>query len=128
MTLSRSSIRILLVLWIGTMALAGFALLQDPTGDGFTRGLNRIMGFLSWQLAGAILALGLWIGTRGLPKGDVLRRFGRVPGWWSLGLLGIVLIWIAIGVIGAEMGRSNAIEAAPPATPTQPAQTVVPTE
>ena len=81
--LSRPTLWILLALWGFAMLLSARALTADPTGDGFVRGLNRVMGFLSWQLAGAVLSLGLWFGSKPLPKGDILRRLGRAPGWWG---------------------------------------------
>ncbi len=31
--------------------------LTEPTGDGFTRGLNRLEGFFLWQIVAVILAL-----------------------------------------------------------------------
>lgn len=110
MRLSRSSILILLALWVAAMVLSGLALMADPTGDGFTRGLNRIMGFLSWQAAGMILALGLWIGVRPLPRGELLRWLGRAPGWWAMGVAALVVLWIAVGVIGSQIGQSRALD------------------
>jgi hypothetical protein len=86
----------LLVLWTITMAVSLWWLCADATGDGFTRGLNRVMGFLGWQLAGALLALPLWKGVREL--GGWRRWLGRVPAIWALGLIGAVVLYILIGV------------------------------
>jgi uncharacterized membrane protein YhaH (DUF805 family) len=105
MRLSRSSFWILMILWVGAMGLSGLALTAEPTGDGFTRGLNRIMTFLSWQLGGAIIALGLWIAVQPVPKGDLYRWIGRGPGWWALLLLAVFVGFIAYGVIGSQMGN-----------------------
>ncbi len=101
MPLKRSTIWILLAVWAVAMVLSGLALLEPPEGDGFTRGLNRIMSFLSWQIAGALIALGLWFGVRPLDPGDVLRRLGRLTGWWAMALFGLVAIWVLVAVIGS---------------------------
>ena len=98
MKVSRSTIWTLLALWLGAMGLSALALTAEPVGDGFTRGLNRITGFLSWQMAAAILAPILWLAVRPLPRGDRLRWMGRLPAWWALGVLLLVLVWIAIGL------------------------------
>jgi hypothetical protein len=71
----------------------GFALAADPTGDGFTRGLNRLTGFVGWQGGGDDPRAGAWLSARGLPRGDRLRWLARVPGWWALLLvLGIAIL------------------------------------
>lgn len=106
--LSRPVILVLLALWAGAMLLSGLALTAEPTGDGFTRGLNRITGFLGWQVAGAVLAMALWFGVRALPKGAALRWLGRAPGWWAIGIVALVVLWIAVGLIGAELGKMRA--------------------
>jgi len=86
----------LLILWAITMALSLWWLSAEATGDGFTRGLNRVVGFLGWQLAGAVLALPLWVGASAF---DGWRRwFGRVPAVWALGLIVVVGLYIVIGL------------------------------
>jgi len=70
----------LLALW--AMAFAGaFAAwwLTPPSGDGFTRGMNRITIFLGWQGIAGMLALATWGVGRGFPKGSPARRLSRWP-------------------------------------------------
>ncbi len=51
---------------------------SEPTGDGFTRGLNRVAGFFGWQLAAGAVALVIFLLGRRLPKGGA-RWLSRVP-------------------------------------------------
>ena len=66
----------------------------EPTGDGMTRGLNRLTSFLSWQMVAAFFAIGVWIAGNGLPKGSQARLFSRIPS-----VLAGVLILLALGVV-----------------------------
>lgn len=106
------------------MGLSIVAMGAEPDGSGFTRGMNRITGFLGWQMAAAVTALALWVGVRPLPRGDKLRRLGRVPGWWALALVLLVVGWFAVGVFGTEFsGRTVAPEDPPgPVTATTDTQ------
>lgn len=89
-------------LWLATMGLSGLSLWADPVGDGFTRGLNRVTGFLGWQLVGAVLALPLWLGTRRMATGGVVRWAGRVPGLWAVALCVGLVGYIAVGLVLAR--------------------------
>lgn len=89
---NRTAIWIVLALWAGAMGLSGLALTAEPTGDGFTRGLNRLSGFVGWQAAALILALIAWLSARPLPKGDRLRWLARAPGVWG----GVLIVGVAI--------------------------------
>lgn len=99
MQLSRRTIWILLAIWALAIGLSGMSLLEPAEGSGFTRGMNRLTGFLSWQMAAAVTALILWLGVRHLPRQDMLRRLGRIPGWWSLGLLAVIVALFAYGFL-----------------------------
>ncbi len=68
--------------------------ITEPTGDGMTRGLNRLTSFLSWQVVAAFFAIGVWIAGNGLPKGSQARLFSRIPS-----VLAGVLILLALGVV-----------------------------
>lgn len=94
---------LLLAAWIVTMALSVLSLTAEPTGDGFVRGLNRVTGFLGWQLAGAALSLVLWLRAGRLPREDLARWAGRGPAIWSL-LLG--LLFVGLIVYSAWIGRA----------------------
>lgn len=73
-----------LALWAVVMGASIVALNAEPTGDGFVRGMNRVTGFLLWQLAAAMIAAALWISSSALPKGSLMRWLVRVPGWWCV--------------------------------------------
>lgn len=87
--------RILLVLWAAAVAMSlWYLFMVEATGDGFTRGLNRLTGFLGWQLVAAILAGSIWWTGRGLARGRPLRWASRVPG-----LLVLALVVLIAGMI-----------------------------
>ena len=87
-----------LALWVAAMAASALAWFEPPTGDGFTRGMNRTAGFARWQLAAGVLALVAWTVSHPLPPDSTLRRLSRVPAWWCLvlmaGFAGIVAITV----------------------------------
>lgn len=91
---------LLLVAWLVAMGASGLALAAEPTGDGFTRGMNRVTGFLAWQLGAAVLAIGAWIAGRPLQTGRLLRWLARVPGWWCVAMLAAFAGMVAVLVFG----------------------------
>lgn len=109
---NRRAIWIVLVLWTGAVVMSALALTAEPTGDGFTRGLNRLSGFIGWQALALILALAAWMASRPLPKSDLLRWLGRVPGWAAMALIVFIAGMIAVGVM---MNRPP--DATPPDAP-----------
>lgn len=52
---------------------------MEPTGDGFTRGMNRLLHFLGWQAIAACLALAAFGVGRSWPKGSGTRLVSRIP-------------------------------------------------
>jgi hypothetical protein len=111
MTGNRAAIWIVLALWGLAMGLSALAMTAEPIGDGFTRGLNRVTGFVQWQAAGMVLALIGWFAARSLPEGDRLRWLARMPGWWT----GVLLLGLAIYVAAsAWLGNRPPPEASLP--------------
>ncbi|MEM6833803.1 MAG: hypothetical protein ACFBZ9_11470 [Sphingomonadales bacterium] len=82
------------VLWAGLCIYSFYAAMNTPpTGDGFTRGLNRIVLFLTWHGAAIATAIGLCIvGWRLEEKG--WRWLSRTPI-----LLHVVATTIFFGVV-----------------------------
>ncbi|MEM1272209.1 MAG: hypothetical protein AAGF88_00245 [Pseudomonadota bacterium] len=97
------------------MLLSGLALTADATGDGFTRGLNRLMGFLLWQCAATALAILLFVLSRRLGIGG-LRRAARLPAALA------VLFWVLlVGSIAVAVWSNRPSDSQPnPAPTTQP--------
>ncbi len=75
-----TALQILLLLWVAVMAMSflGFAM-TEPSGDGFTRGINRVTTFLSWQVAGLVLALLCLFLRAPVQRGRPLRWMALVP-------------------------------------------------
>jgi len=96
----RAAIWLVLVAWCLAMVASGLALAAEPVGDGFTRGMNRTIGFLGWQLGAAMLALVAWLAARPLPRGALLRRLAFVPGWWCVGLLVVFAGLVGVALLG----------------------------
>ena len=79
-TRRHTGLKILLLLWLAVMAGSFLAFqLTDETGDGFTRGLNRVMTFLGWQFAGLIIALLCLFLRAKVDRGRPLRWIALVP-------------------------------------------------
>lgn len=72
----------ILALWVLTF---GWSVIgawgMESSGDGFTRGLNRVTHFLGWQAIAACLALAAFGVGRGWPKGSGARAVSRLPLW-----------------------------------------------
>ena len=88
-------VALLLAIWAGLFiwSFIGFSA-TEPTGDGFTRGFNRVSGFLLWQFAAGIVAVPAYMVGREQPRGSALRWASRLP----LALATALLLAIA-GVI-----------------------------
>ncbi|MEL7027306.1 MAG: hypothetical protein AAGO57_08790 [Pseudomonadota bacterium] len=59
---------------------------MEPTGDGFTRGSNRLVNFLGWQAIATCLALAAFGVGRAWPKGSGTRVVSRLPLWLACAL------------------------------------------
>ncbi len=61
-----------------------------PTGEGFTRGTNRVVTYLGWQGVAGMVAIAVWGVGRGWPKGSSARWLSVVP--MALALLHVAAI------------------------------------
>lgn len=69
-----------LALWALAYGASLWALFwTEPNGDGFTRGLNRVAGFMGWQLLAAFLAVVAWAAGRRAEVTTPIRWLSRVP-------------------------------------------------
>lgn len=88
---------VLLALWAAAcLASLWYLFFVGPTGDGFTRGLNRVAGFVGWQLAAAVLALMTWWAGRDLTRGSLLRWLSLIPGFAALAVTAgmcVLVLW-----------------------------------
>jgi len=76
-------------------------IITDPSGDGFTRGLNRLTTFLGWQFAAGILAVIIWSLGKHFGAGSKGRWLCRTP---ILLALGLVLFVVGIITFAAMKG------------------------
>lgn len=82
---------VLLALWLGAWGYSVYYLLTTaPEGSSFTRGMNRISGFLGWQGVAAMLAFACWGIGWSFPKGTGIRRVSMVPMGMALALILVV--------------------------------------
>jgi len=77
---------ILLALWAIAVGLSVLPMLEPPTGDGFTRGMNRITGFFQFHALALLIGLVIFA-FRGRAEGLWLRRLMLVPVSVALALL-----------------------------------------
>jgi len=86
--------------WAALFLASFVALLTEPSGDGFTRGLNRLASFMTWQGAAFGLAmLSALVTSRraGGPRNFKLIGYG--PLVVSVVLLGMLVAIIAFRVL-----------------------------
>lgn len=75
---SRTLLLVALGLWAAAFVWSYLQLwVTEPTGDGFTRGLNRVTALFGWQLVAAAMAIGIWFAGRKQP--GVNRWLTRAP-------------------------------------------------
>lgn len=99
----------ILAIWALAYAASLWALfVLEPSGDGFTRGLNRLSSFVGWQILAATLALIVWLLARPWASG-LIRWIARLPG-----LLAIALIGLIVGVIIWAQFKDHTPPASPP--------------
>ena len=90
---------VLIALWAAAWGYSLVAVFADPTGDGFSRGLNRVKGFLGWQGIAGMIALALWGVGREFDRNSGLRRISGVPLGMALALLlalGGAWLWVQV--------------------------------
>ena len=68
-----------------------FLLTVSPQGDGVTRGLNRISGFLGWQGLAGIIAFACWGIGWAFARSSSIRRISAVPMAMALALLMVMV-------------------------------------
>ena len=109
-------LQLLIVLWLAAYAASflQFAL-TGPAGDGFTRGLNRVMAFLGWQIGAGLIGCAIWIAGRDLPLGRAGRWLLRIPALLALALATAILAL----VLWARLAR-------PAPAPPEPAPVTMP--
>ena len=73
-------VALLLAIWAGLFvwSFIGFSA-TEPTGDGFTRGFNRVSTFLLWQFAAGIVAVPTYMVGREQARGSAMRWATRLP-------------------------------------------------
>lgn len=87
-----------LALWVLAFGWSVFSFAtMAPTGDGFTRGLNRVESFLGWQVVAALVATLAFAISRPWPVGHATRRIASVPFWIAVGEV-IVLVALILSV------------------------------
>lgn len=82
--------------WLACVIASLFALNVAPTGDSFLRGFNRISGFLAWQGAALVPAIGAaWaLKLVAPPRARILKVLGLTPS--VLSAIGVVIL---VGII-----------------------------
>ncbi|RVT85880.1 hypothetical protein DXV76_09065 [Rhodobacteraceae bacterium CCMM004] len=89
----------LLILWAAAYAASiVIPALTERTGDGFTRGLNRVSLFFGWQLGAGLLALALLAVRTQLAPGG-LRKLTLIPAILAGALFGMILAAILWGMV-----------------------------
>lgn len=85
----------LLAVWALVFAWSFVALFTTPiSGDGFTRGLDRLLALAGWQVVAAAMAFVIWVAGERLGKG-AQRNLSRLPLLLSA-LLAIVVLVVGV--------------------------------
>ena len=90
----------------------------EPTGDGFTRGLNRLGAALGWQAAASLFALLAFVtGVGKLSSNLLLKWVSRIPGIIQL----LLILFIAGLIVYLRVSKPAPASEAPATPPTQTA-------
>jgi ABC-type sugar transport system permease subunit len=93
-----------IVVWASLFAFSIIAgVSEEPTGDGFTRGMNRTAVFVKWQAAAFVVSLMSFFMTR--KKQDDLSATLRFVGKAPLYAHGAVLVFVVGAVVYAVLAK-----------------------
>jgi hypothetical protein len=81
-------------LFMVVYGFAAFATLE-PSGSGFTRGLNRITAFLGWQFAALLAAAVAFARRPGAKDAGLIYWLSRIPLWLSGSFFALLVIFLA---------------------------------
>lgn len=99
----------------------------EPTGSGFTRGMNRVGAWLQWQGIALLVAAGVWLVARRLDGGERgYRRLGRAPLVVSGLLLGLLCLAYLGLIIYANVNKPSPDPVTSGQSTTRPAETYSP--
>jgi hypothetical protein len=86
--------------WLGLYAGSILTLiLTEPTGSGFTRGSNRLMDVLLWQVLAVVPAVLLALEVRGVGFSRAIYWLARVPALLAVLLFGGILVLFAWAIL-----------------------------
>jgi len=90
----------LLALWVAAFGYSIIFAATTPTsGDGFTRGMNRITGFLGWQGVAGTLAFACWGVGWSFERGLGIRRISTVPLGMALLVILAIIGWTVVAMV-----------------------------
>ncbi|WP_428409242.1 hypothetical protein [Hyphococcus sp.] len=103
-TLSTFIIWTCAIVWVALAVQGVFAYMTlEPSGDGFTRGLNRVMEFLRWEAIALAAAVIGFLAGRNRPKGDLSHFAARWPLYLSGGFFLLLIVLYVGAVIAARL-------------------------
>ncbi|MAM60390.1 hypothetical protein [Maritimibacter sp. UBA3975] len=113
---AKTALRIGLTLWTLAfiVSFVDFGL-TEPSGDGFTAGLNKVAKFVVWQGVAAVIAVALWVVGGQFEKRSAQRVASRIPG------IVLIAILLAFGLLVMSSRFFSGVvggDAPPPQTPT----------
>ena len=120
----RRTVNVLLLIWAVVFVLSiALAWLQEPTGDGFTRGLNRLGVFFGWQGVALAIAVIAWLMGRGVDYERPRSRWlTRIPA-----IIHASMVVLIVGlVVILRFSKPPADPVTPPGPPTATAPAVAP--
>jgi len=111
--MSRRTVWLISAIWLALVAASFIALALTPATDfGFTRGLNRLMVFLSWQAGAFVAAVASFVVGWNLADGT---RTDRLIGNFPLGAMAaFYAVIIAVSVYFVSLEASDQSDAVRP--------------
>ncbi|MBI1392816.1 MAG: hypothetical protein GC152_08765 [Alphaproteobacteria bacterium] len=95
---------LLAIFWAALVVMGLYAFRTiEPSGDGFTRGLNRLAAFFQWELGALLVAAVAWRVSRQSPRAPT-RLIGRAPIILSGGFFLLVVVVYGGAVVWSRLG------------------------